>query len=464
MYPAAMTARRFPLLLCVACVTIASASAQHQDLPVPADNSSGTIGTVAVDLDGDRAVVNGVRKGPSFSEGVAWVYERGGGEWSVTTGLVASDAREWWLFGWGIDLEGDVLLVGAPGADSTDTNIITDRQGAAYLFERADDVWHERAKLTVDGTREFGRRVQIDGDRLGVLSGRQAGAPSALHVFERSGSAWAEVGRLPASADQVATTFVLDGDLAFVGSSQTVDVYRRGPSGWGVDTTLSVPAFSGLAKSGDRLIACHRYLHRADLIEWDGRRWSHRPLVPKPDPPYGVRGSEFGSGCDIDGDVAAVATAGDWFTWVFAPSEQETWEVAGVLLRGWMEGGTDQTVSVDGDTALVGGTVHTDLRRGNATVVSSEPDRAPAGGLGLRVWPNPTPGRVVVEVVLGQAQRVELSVHDALGRRVQAARVVRLPSGTHEIGVDLSGLPRGLYVVRVTTAAGERSARVVVGG
>lgn len=63
----------------------------------------------------------------------------------------------------------------------------------------------------------------------------------------------------------------------------------------------------------------------------------------------------------------------------------------------------------------------------------------------LTVWPNPASGRV--SVAIPDASRADgvLSVFDALGRMKMVRNV---PNGRHHEVLDLSGLPRGLYMVR----------------
>ncbi len=80
-------------------------------------------------------------------------------------------------------------------------------------------------------------------------------------------------------------------------------------------------------------------------------------------------------------------------------------------------------------------------------------------GLDVAVYPNPATGPVTVAVELAAPAEVRAEVYDALGRRVAAADA-RLGAGFGSVPVDLTGLPAGVYVVRV--AAGEAIASRVV--
>ena len=94
----------------------------------------------------------------------------------------------------------------------------------------------------------------------------------------------------------------------------------------------------------------------------------------------------------------------------------------------------------------------------NGGAVAGEPGAAPEAAVGLGLpAPNPARGVVRIPVVLGDARGATLDVFDALGRRVATLRP--------EAGVaewDASGAAPGVYVVRLRTARGEASRRVVV--
>lgn len=64
-------------------------------------------------------------------------------------------------------------------------------------------------------------------------------------------------------------------------------------------------------------------------------------------------------------------------------------------------------------------------------------------------WPNPAADRAHVPVTLDRGGPIEAELLDVLGRRL--ARLGELRSaGTHELTVDMAGLARGLYLVRLT--------------
>lgn len=100
------------------------------------------------------------------------------------------------------------------------------------------------------------------------------------------------------------------------------------------------------------------------------------------------------------------------------------------------------------------------------TAVEDVPARA--GNRIISVYPNPTADEVVVAVASG---KIEVSVYDLLGRRI-ADWSDQLPSGagsasgvgggTIQIRGSLSGVPTGLYFIRVADAYGVDTRSIVV--
>jgi hypothetical protein len=75
-------------------------------------------------------------------------------------------------------------------------------------------------------------------------------------------------------------------------------------------------------------------------------------------------------------------------------------------------------------------------------------------------YPNPTTGTLTIPLALSSPTAVQVRVVDLLGRTVAMRDDGILTAGTHELGVDLSQVAAGVYVVQVT-AGGTRHARRV---
>ena len=80
----------------------------------------------------------------------------------------------------------------------------------------------------------------------------------------------------------------------------------------------------------------------------------------------------------------------------------------------------------------------------------------------LRALANPVRETATLEVRLPRAAQLQISVHDALGRRVDLIREGRMPAGTHSIRWTPGRLASGSYVVALRSSVGAASCRVML--
>lgn len=128
---------------------------------------------VSVFINGDRVIVGADRKDEGGSDrGAAYVFERESGteNWIETTKLIASDGQDIDYFGRYVSLDGDRAVIGA-----THVDVVGSNSGAAYIFERdaVSGTWSEKAKLNSYYAEEsdmFGIGVGISGDTVIVAS------------------------------------------------------------------------------------------------------------------------------------------------------------------------------------------------------------------------------------------------------------------------------------------------------
>lgn len=174
--------------------------------PLPLlDRESGA----SLDIDGDVLVVGAPGSqlvDDLHDEGSASVYRLVGGDWQFEIRLIASDPEDDDDFGRSVAVSGDTVLVGAPHKDNLGAET-----GAAYTYRYVGGQWIFEQKLFVpDPTYwvQFGTRVALQGD-LAVISapGYQQGE---VYVYKRQGGTWTEVQEFQWSG--------LQGDSAF-GSS-----------------------------------------------------------------------------------------------------------------------------------------------------------------------------------------------------------------------------------------------------
>ncbi len=143
----------------------------------------------ALSIQGDLLVVT-ARKTVN-EEGAAYVYLYQDGEWILKITLTAGDPVKNAYFGQSVDIQGDLIAIGARNANPN-------KAGAVYLFRNVSDVWTQVAKVTpYDGKDgdQYGFTVALSGDTMAVGSRRadpdglaNAGAVYVYTVNEDSAS------------------------------------------------------------------------------------------------------------------------------------------------------------------------------------------------------------------------------------------------------------------------------------
>jgi len=172
----------------------------------------------------------------NVDEGAVYIYKTsdGGASWSHQQTIQASNKSFDSRFGQFLDLDGDLLVVGA----STAVRGGISRAGEAYVFKTSDGgaSWTEQQILTPSDSPFlddlYGRSVAISGNLLVVGSSSIDGGSSgegAVYVFKTSdgGASWTEQQKIvspsPQNLEQFGYAASMDGDLIVI-SSPTSDV------------------------------------------------------------------------------------------------------------------------------------------------------------------------------------------------------------------------------------------------
>ena len=185
----------------------------------------------SVALDGGTIMIGSDRHN---GNGAVYVFTRSGGMWNKQQKLVAGDNQSWGYFGASLALEGDTVMIGAPGS-----------YGAVYVFERSGASWTGSQKLVAGDPfdfSQFGGSIALDGDTALIGASYQ----EAAYIFGWDGSKWLEKQKIVAADNtdysSLGKAVALDGDMAVIGAvraaigSNRADgaayVYLRGESDW----------------------------------------------------------------------------------------------------------------------------------------------------------------------------------------------------------------------------------------
>jgi len=282
------------------------------------DMAGGDMFAHSVALDGDTAV-SGASGDTDFGgySGSAYVFQRSGTSWHQEAKVFPSDPQVDGLFGWEVDLDGDTMLVGAPGADSA----VGQAEGAAYVFTRSGTIWTQQAKLDAASgvaQEQIGSDVALDGDTA-LLA-----ADYSAYVFVRTGTTWTEQAELPACCTMYGTTVALSGDTALVatGLPATVYIYVRTGSAWSLQTAFlendppdysfgkSVAIDGDLALIGGTGTDCGDYgeMGAAILFERTGVTWAEKARIAPGC--FEDKTGGFATSLDLDGETVLIGDPG----------------------------------------------------------------------------------------------------------------------------------------------------------
>lgn len=163
---------------------------------LPSDRSAeDRAGQNRVALDGDTILLGAHRhpKNGSIGVGAVYVFERQGQQWVETAKLTAEDGKPGDQFGVAVDLDGDTAIIGANGDENPGT------RGSVYVFVRSGNNWVQQARLfssrSSSGMSGFGQRISIDGDTVAVgatATDFQGGDSGSAYIFVREDEVWTE--------------------------------------------------------------------------------------------------------------------------------------------------------------------------------------------------------------------------------------------------------------------------------
>ena len=340
--------------------------------------------------------------------GSVHVFERSpSGSWEASGRLTATGVSPDSRFGTTVAIRGDIAVVGAPGPSGGRRNPQPTGPGAAYVFQRDDGVWTERAKLTSAGTPDgFGNSVAIQDDQIlvGAPFDNQSGT---VYAFGLSTGQWERTGTLSTpnlrTNDGFGASVRIDGDRALVsapgrsGGEGAVFTFNfdSGESQW-TPTGRLLP-FDGFQQDGfgSSMAFASRgvwvgspgmSLHRGATYLFEENSeggWSGATKIGMSN----LQASDaFGSAIAVENEVAVIGVAGvDFGSGTAAIFERngDTWEVANVVM-GEVEGFD----AVSGGQVDCTGGVASAFDCGEYDLVSFMPvrDMAPRGVTVNDVW------------------------------------------------------------------------------
>ncbi len=194
----------------------------------PRDHAAGQRLGWGVGIDGDRAVVSAISDSHAgVDSGSAYVFRRRGTNWVQEAKLIADDAGLTDRFGWSLAIEDDIVVVGA-------TQFRKPGPGAVFIFQRSGTSWRQLAKLRPGDAAtgdQFGYGVAIDGNVVIGVARDKDNFRGAAYVFRRRGNNWVQEAKLDADeGDGFGGEVSVRGDTAVL-SAYGAYVFERRASG-----------------------------------------------------------------------------------------------------------------------------------------------------------------------------------------------------------------------------------------
>jgi len=288
--------------------------------------------TLAVGVEWDDSAATGISPAhpdpfdnSAANAGAVYVFvRRSDGSWEPEAYLKASNAAALDFFGASLALDGDTLVVGAPGEDSASTGTAGDPAddaaidaGAVYVFTRSAGTWTQQAYLKASNTDagdRFGQNVALHGDTLVVTATHEDSAAvgvdgdeaddsaedaGAAYVFTRAGDVWTQQAYLKASNAEAGDLF--GRSVAVHGDSAAVSAEREASAATGIDGDQSDNSASGAGAV---------YVFTRD----GGGAWGQQAYIKASNTATGDQfgGGNLGSnGLALSGDILLVGARGE---------------------------------------------------------------------------------------------------------------------------------------------------------
>lgn len=162
----------------------------------------------SLDVDGNTIVAGA--PGDNAWIGSVYVYTREAGTWSETQKILSPTAPDSGVFGIGVSVSGDYLVVGA--------NEVDGRKGAAYVYLKNSGGTYDylQTLMASDAANDdfFGTSVSLSGDQLVIGAYGSNMEQGAAYVFEKDNQGtWVEVQKLTGNTSSEITQFGWSTDI-----------------------------------------------------------------------------------------------------------------------------------------------------------------------------------------------------------------------------------------------------------
>lgn len=453
----------------------------------------------SVDLDGAYAVVGAFRDedGIILETGAAYVYSYNGATWEEKAKLESSVVSSLTWFGWDVAIDGDVLLVSARNGDTFDTN-----HGEVYVYRRNGESWVEETVLTQSEAeiQSFGLEVEIEDDVIAVGAPSRNGTAAiegGVYVFRNNGAEWVEEDILQGENLSVQANFGhaidIDGDRMLVSAFNSHDstsnqagklfIFDYDGGQWNRTAELQSNRSNNIANLGVSVALEGEWAMGGAPLDntlqsgagavlvyrYDGANWNFHSKLTASD---GQGFFLFGSSMELS-DNRLLVTAENWLppggvstgkAYLFEYDEvNDVWvEVDGFAPAGLPRGANfGHATAMQGDVMLFGAPEYDGTANamgaafvyGSPTVATSNEQEVPETAFSLSgPYPNPFSERATIQITTIDTTPTRVVLHDMLGREIQTLYAGVLQAGVpRSLEISAGDLARGQYWIKIQT-------------
>lgn len=409
----------------------------------------------AVAISGDRMVIGAEEAniGANNAQGAAYVFERTAGVWTEVHKLAEpTTIQNVAEYGNNVDIDGDWIVIGAAQAGSA-------AHGRAFVYRRDEGgpgAWGQVAELEddiFDTNASFGSSVDIEGDLLVVgalMLDKVAGTyenEGGAYVFRRdAANNWGQVGKLfrtgAAGNERAGCAVALEGATIVMGGYSANGAGIARGAAW---------VFENPTQTVDG------WIQVAELLAGDGEDtafFGDAVAMLGDDIWVGAleQGAAYGQAYRYNRGEGGAGNWGEAESYVASSPASNDWLGCAIAV-------TADHVAVGAFGLGTGGAVlvYPAPGSGGGTSAVSETPPAPVQ---VSAYPNPFNPATTLAFSVDRKGEVEVLIHDLRGALVARVFRGEMEAGAHEVTWRADGLPSGVYLATVRAGAAMRTTQV----
>lgn len=413
----------------------------------------------------DKVLIGAIGDESEFGEtGAAFVYKLNGSSWELEQKLAPNDGTGTFngAFGYKVDLYNNIAFISAPGHNNS--------VGAVYIFEFDGTRWNQSTRLiasdALSNTR-FGYRISCSNNRILVSNNPDFGVgKKTAYLFEKENGVWLEKAKLEPSNDvrsnnmEIAlfNNVIVMTDAAYLNSNGiklgAVYTFLYDNENW-IESGIIEGVGSAYGQSvglSENLLAVGS-IYNVYLYEYIENQWEDLTTLSYPNEP----GRNYALGISIDNEKILVGSFQEEAT-LFVKDNNSIWTKK-LTLKPNYEDGLEifnygfRNISLQGNRISIGApNWHGNNMSANGavflydlqnTLAVTQHDHVKKGVF----YPNPAHDRIILSDFL-QNQVFKIEVFDISGKKLISSNYIE--------SLDVSGLSKALYIIKIRLLDGSQ--------